>query len=266
MLAQQLASWQQSQKGQNPQTLEEQLARDQEQLLALQQRYTNEYPDIVKLKKDIAELETRIEEEAANKQKQPVDTKPRLVIPEPQEIQQLRAQLHQADLAVAQKQNEQQQIQEQIRTLEGRLQLSPKVQQDFKALTRDYQTALSFYNDLLKKRNESQMATELEHRQQGEQFRVLDPPSFPERPSFPNRPLFSLGGLSAGLLIGVGLVQLAEWRDKSMRTREDVEMYLRLPTLAQISIMDPNRQRKNGNGKLGLQAGMPNLGASAGRQ
>jgi len=266
MLAQQLATWQQSQKGQNPQTLQEQLGKDQEQLLALHQRYTDEYPDVVKLKKDTANLEKRIDDETANKQKQPADAKPKLLTSEPTEIQQLRAQLHQADLAVMQKQNEQQQIQEQIRTLQGRLQLSPKVQQDFKALTRDYQTALSFYNDLLTKRNESRMATELEHRQQGEQFRVLDPPSFPERPSFPNRALFGFGGLGAGLLMGVGLVQLAEWCDKSMRTKEDIEMYLRIPMLAQISIMDPSRRRKNGNGRPRSQAGMPSLGTSAGRQ
>ncbi|HZR63813.1 MAG TPA: Wzz/FepE/Etk N-terminal domain-containing protein [Terriglobales bacterium] len=266
MLAQQLATWQQSQKGQNPATLEEQLGKDREQLLALQQHYTDEYPDVRKLKKDIAELEARINEQAANKEKQPTDAQPKLSTPEPQEIQQLRAQLYQADLAVTQKENEQQQMQEQIRTLQGRLQLSPKVQQDFKALTRDYQTALSFYNDLLKKRNESQMATELEHRQQGEQFRVLDPPSFPERPSFPNRPLFDLGGFGAGLLMAIGLVELAEWRDKSMRTKQDIERYLRLPTLAQISLVDPSRRRKNGNVKLGLQTGMPGLGTSSGRQ
>jgi polysaccharide chain length determinant protein (PEP-CTERM system associated) len=266
MLTQQLASWQQSQKGQDPQTLQQQLAKDQEQLLELQQRYTDEHPDVVKLNKDIAGLQKRIDDEATNKQSQPVDPKPKPFAPEPQEIQQLRAQLHQADLAVAQKQDEQQQVQEQIKTIEGRLQLSPKVQQDFKALTRDYQTALSFYNDLLQKRNESQMASDLEHRQQGEQFRVLDPPSFPERPSFPNRPLFGLGGLGVGLLMGVGLVQLTEWRDKSMRTREDISRYLRLPTLAEISIMGLGRRRKNGNGRRGLQTGMPSLGASSGRQ
>lgn len=266
MLAQQLAAWQSTQTGQNPETLEQQLAKEQEQLLSLRERYTEEHPDVVKLKKDVAQLQKRIQDAAANKQKGPSETEARALAPEPPEIQQLRAQLHQADLAVAQKQNEQQQLQEQIRTLQGRLQLSPKVQQDFKALTRDYQTALDFYNDLLKKRNESQMATELEHRQQGEQFRVLDAPSYPERPSFPNKPLFGLGGLGAGLLVGLGMVQLAEWQDKSMRTKQDIEMYLRLPTLAQISLMDPSRRKKNGNSRIVLKPEMSKLDASSGRR
>jgi len=263
MLGQQLAAWESSQKGQNPETLEQQLAKEQEQLLSLRERYTEEYPDIVKLKRDIAGLQKRIQDAPAKKQNEPHEQAKGFSI-EPQEIQQLRAQLHQAELSVVQKQDEQQHLQEQIKTLQGRLQLSPKIQQQFKSLTRDYQTALEFYNDLLKKRNESQMATELEHRQQGEQFRVLDAPSFPERPSFPNRPLFGLGGLGLGLVLGVGLVQWAEWSDKSIRTKQDIETYLRLPTLAQISLMEPNHKKNGHNGVARINPTITKLNASSG--
>jgi uncharacterized protein involved in exopolysaccharide biosynthesis len=267
MLSQQVVAWESSQKGQNPETLEQQVAKEQEELLSLRERYTDEYPDVVKLKNDVAELQKRIQDASAKKQQQPNEPRAKGLPIEPPEIQQLRAQLHQAELAVIQKQEEQKHLQGQIGTLQGRLQLSPKIQQQFKSLTRDYQTALEFYNDLLKKRNESQMATELEHRQQGEQFRVLDAPSFPERPSFPNRPLFGSGGLGAGLIVGLGLVQLSEWRDKSMRSRHDVEIYLRLPTLAQISLMKPNLPRKNGNSRLApMKQAMSKLDASSGRR
>jgi len=178
------------------------------------------------------------------------------------EIQQLRAQLHQNEVAIRLKTAEQEGLQKQIRVLQARIQLSPTIQQEFKALTRDHQTAQDFYNDLLKKRNESQMATELEHRQQGEQFRVLDPPSLPERPSFPNRPLLGLGGLGAGLVLGLGLVQVAEWRDKSMRTKQDIEMHLGVPTLALIPWANRTSVSKNGRSshipakrsELGLRA------------
>ena len=267
MLSQQVAAWESSQKGQNPETLEQQLAREQEQLLSLRERYTDEYPDVVKLRDDVAGLQKRIQDATAKRQKEPNEPGGKPLSIEPPEIQQLRAHLHQADVATIQEESEQRHLQQQIGTLQGRLQSSPKIQQEFKSLTRDYQTALEFYNDLLKKRNESQMATELEHRQQGEQFRVLDAPSFPERPSFPNRPLFGLGGLGAGLVVGLGLVQLSEWRDKSMRSTHDVEIYLRLPTLAQISWMEPDLRTKNGTSRLALmKKGRPELGASSGRR
>jgi polysaccharide chain length determinant protein (PEP-CTERM system associated) len=266
MLSQQLAARESSEKGPNPETLEEQLAKEQEQLLSLQQRYTEEYPDVVKLKRDVAELQKRIADASTTNRKEPKDPGAKGSVIEPPEIQQLRAQLHQAELAIVQKQDEQSHLREQIQTLQGRLQLSPKIQQQFKSLTRDYQTALEFYNDLLKKRNESQMATELEHRQQGEQFRVLDAPSFPERPSFPNRPLFGLGGLGAGVVLGLGLVQVAEWRDKSIRSRHDVEIFLRLPILAQISLREPELGKKNGNGRFApIRQRISQMGAASGR-
>jgi len=241
LLTQQLAALKSSANGQNPQTLEQQLSEMQSKLVSLQRSYTDKHPSVVKLKHEIAQLQKQIEETATQEQGAPSEQKSRASIVEPPQIQQLRAQLHQVEMSISQKTQEQEQLQRQIRVFQSRMQLSPVIQQEFKALTRDYQTALGFYNDLLKKRNESQMATELESRQQAEKFRVLDPPSLPERPSFPNRQLFGFGGLCAGLALGVGMAHLSESRDKSIRTRRDVEVHLGVPTLAIIS--------QTGNGK-----------------
>lgn len=248
-LSQQLEALKSSQEGQNPQTLEQQLSSLQKQLLSLQGHYTEDHPDVVKLKNDIAQLQKRIQDAPAQDQGHSIEQKAKAPMIETPQIQQLRAQLHQIELTISQKRHEEEQLQRQIKTLQSRIQLSPMIQQEFKALTRDYQTALNFYTDLLKKRNESQMATELERRQQGEQFRVLDPPSLPERPSFPNRRLFSLGGLGAGLALGLAMVQLCESRDKSMRTKRDVEFYLGVSTLALIPSIEPATVNKNGTGR-----------------
>jgi len=240
LLSQQLAAWKSSPDGENPQTLEQQLSNLQKQLSSLEGRYTEKHPDIVSLKENIAELKRKIAEDASTQdQGQLSKRNERAPVIEPPEIQQLRAQLHQIGVTIDLKRHEQEQLQKQIKVYQDRLQLSPAIQQEFKSLTRDYQTALDFYNDLLKKRNESQMATDLERRQQGEQFRVLDPPSLPERPSFPNRPLFGLGGLGVGLAFGVAIAHFSELRDKSLRTKRDVETYLGVPTLAVISSMSP---------------------------
>jgi capsular polysaccharide biosynthesis protein len=118
------------------------------------------------------------------------------------------------------------------------------VEQQFKELTRDYQTALDFYNSLLSKKTESEMATELERRQQGEQFRVMDPANLPEKPTFPNRPLFAAGGLGGGLALGLGIALLLELRDKSIRSDRDVEFFLGVPALGLVPIVgEGNGQR-----------------------
>jgi capsular polysaccharide biosynthesis protein len=116
--------------------------------------------------------------------------------------------------------------------------LSPVIQEEFKKLTRDYQTALQFYNELLTKKNQSEMATNLERRQQGEQFRVMDPPNLPERPGFPNRPLFAAGGLGGGLFLGICIALLQEMKAKSIHSERDIEHFLKLPTLALVPSID----------------------------
>ena len=90
------------------------------------------------------------------------------------------------------------------------------------------------------------MATNLERRQQGEQFRIMDSANLPESPSFPNRPLFAGGGLGLGLALGLGIALLLEMKDKSLRTEGDIKFYLQTPTLALIPLIGELGQGKNG--------------------
>ena len=109
--------------------------------------------------------------------------------------------------------------------------ISPEVEEQYKQLTRDYDTAQKFYTDLLAKKSTSEMATDMERRQQGEQMRLLNPASLPDAPSFPNRLMFAAGGLGAGLVFGLGLALWLELRDKSIRNEADVEASLQMPVL-----------------------------------
>lgn len=238
MLSQQLAAVKSSNGG-DPQSLQQQLNQLQAQLVSLRARYTDKHPDVIKVKEEIADVEKKMQTPAAASAAKPGTPNPGA---DSVQIQQLRAQVNQAETAIAEKQKEQAQLQQQIKGIQGRIQLAPTVQEQYSALTRDRQTAQDFYNDLLKKRDDAQMATDLERRQESENFRVLDPPSLPEEPSFPNRQLFVLGGLIAGLAIGACLVRIAEMRDKSIRQPRDVEMLLGVPTLAVISSRNPDER------------------------
>ena len=232
MLTQQIAAWQATQTGRSPETLEQQLASMQTQLATLQSRYTDDYPDVIKAKNDIAALKKQIA--SSTTQKTATDGKIQKNALEPPQITQLRAQVHNLDQVIAEKVREQERIKEQIKLYQDRVQSSPAVEQQFKELTRGYQTALDSYNDLQKKRNEAEMYADLQRKQQGEQFRVLDPANLPDKPSFPNRPLFAAGGLAGGLALGLGIAFLLEMKDSSLKTERDVEFALRLPVLAMI--------------------------------
>jgi polysaccharide chain length determinant protein (PEP-CTERM system associated) len=260
LLTQQAAAWQASQTGRNPDTLEQQLIALQAHLATLQSSYTDDYPDVVKAKNDIAILQKKIaDSEGPNNA--PV-TKGTKISAEPVQIQQLRAQVHTDDLIIASKTKEQEQIRKQIALYQERVQSSPAVEQQYKELTRGYQTALESYNELQKKRDDSEMAVNLERKQEGEQFVVLDPANLPDKPSFPNRPLFAVGGLAGGLGLGFAMAFFLEMKDTSFKTERDVEFALQLPVLAMVpeigppSAKEPILTAKRNSAGPGLQAGV----------
>lgn len=242
-LNQQLAALQATQDGQSPQTQEGQLVALQNQLADLKSKYTDDHPDVIRVKRDIETLkkklaETSTETDSATKEK---TNRPAV---EPAAIQLLRAQIHQSDETIKERTAEQAEVQQRIKIYQSRVESSPAVEQEYKQLTRDYQTALDFYNELLKKRDQSAMATDLERRQEGEQFQVLDPANFPDSPSFPKKINFELGGLAAGLALGCGISLLLEMQDTSLKSERDVEVLLHLPVLATVPTIKPTSERK----------------------
>ena len=168
---------------------------------------------------------------------------------EPPEIRQLRLQVHQYEDVLTQATREQKRIGEQIKMYQSRVAISPGVEEKYKLLTRDYESAQKFYNDLLAKKSTSEMATDMERRQQGEQMHLLNAANLPESPSFPNRLLFAAGGLGSGLVIGMGLALWLELRDKSIRNEADVLASLQMPVLVSLPWVTEDPQ-KNGNGKF----------------
>jgi polysaccharide chain length determinant protein (PEP-CTERM system associated) len=250
MLTQQEAAWKASLSGRNPETLQQQLSKLEDQLVFLRARYTDDYPDVIKARSDIAQLKKKIQAQEASKAHEigAQQNSAATLVPPPQ-IQQLRVQIHQDNVAIEQVTRRQQLLQKQIQALQARLQLSPTVQEEYKQLTRDHQAALDFYNSLLKKQKDSAIATALERQQQSEQFRVLDPANLPDQPSFPDPIKFYGGGAGGGLFLGLGLVALVEMRDKKIRTERDVQYFLELPALALIPSVETGKPRLLGYGK-----------------
>jgi polysaccharide chain length determinant protein (PEP-CTERM system associated) len=254
LLNQEEATWKTSQTGQNPETAEQQLTILQDQLTSLQARYTQEHPDIIKLKSQIEELKKRLN--AAPKSNISAEGTTSAATRESPQIQQLRAKLRQDEISIADLTRRQGQIQQQIQLLQARVQASPMVEQQFKELTRNYQTAQDFYNDLLKKWQNAGVAGDLESQQQSEQFRVYDPPSLPDKPSFPKKTYFAGGGLAGGLALGLGILYWIAIGDKSMHTEKDVEVCLKLPVLALVPMLEP---AGNGNPTAVHSSHRPNV-------
>lgn len=234
MLAQQLAGWKSSQSASNPETLQKQLSDLQSQLLQLQARYTDDHPDVIKAKADIAEVKKKLKEinglspdtsDASNDKPLPG---------EPPEIRQLRLQIHQYSDLISAATRDQKRLQQQIASYEGKVTLSPAVEEQYKQLTRDYDNAQKGYQDLLTKKSTADLTVKMNNQSEGERMFPLNPANLPDSPSFPNRLLFAGGGLGLGLALGIAITMWLELRDKSIRTEADAEAALDLPILVTV--------------------------------
>jgi polysaccharide chain length determinant protein (PEP-CTERM system associated) len=215
-------------------TLRTQLKDAIAQQKQLETLYTPDYPEVVSIKRRVASLRAEIAHESTEPPKAAAGQKST----DTPQLQQLKAQLRGVKQSLASSKLEQAQIGQQVRAYEAKIESSPMIEQEYKQVTRDHETALQFYNTLLTKMNESSMATALEHRQQGEQFRVMDAPNLPDSPTFPNRLAFAGGGFVAGLALGLLLAALLEYRDTSLSNERDIWAFTKLPTLAVISLVD----------------------------
>jgi uncharacterized protein involved in exopolysaccharide biosynthesis len=218
----------------------------------LETLYTADYPDVVAIKRRIADLRAEIARDAAAPAKAEAKAESAVHAPESPQFQQLKAQLRAEKQAMAAAKQEQTRLGLMIRAYEAKIEASPMVEEEYKQITRDHETALQFYNTLLTKMNESSMATALEHRQEGEQFRVMDAPNLPDEPTFPNHRTFATGGFATGLALGLLLAALFEYRDTSLRNERDIWAFTKLPTLAVVSCineLDHSREARK-RGKL----------------
>ena len=230
----------------------------QAHLVSMEARYTPDHPDVARLKTEIAELRGALSKEEEEVQ---VDGTEDAVATLPWDSKDPRdaemvGRMGSMKIALENAQEERKEIQNQIRKLQGRVNISPVREQQLAEVTRDYEVANAQYDSLLRKKNESVIAADLERRQQGQRFRVLDPPSLPKKPSKPNRPLLNLAGEAAGLCFGLGLAGAVEMKNVLLWNQRDVSYYLSLPTLATIPRIRTSGAKRRVRNGASLQIGL----------
>lgn len=267
MLTQQIAAWKSSQSSTNPQTLEQELSLLQAQLLQLQARYTDDHPDVIKTKADIAEVEKKLHE-INNAPADTTDGSDKASSSEPPEIRQLRLQIHQYQAVIEQTTLDQKRLQSQIGVYEARTNMSPGIEEQYKLLTRDNDNAQAFYKELLAKKSSAALGSDMENQQEGEQMNILAPAGLPDSPSFPNRLILAAGGLAAGLGLGAVIAIFLEFSDRSIRTEKDAAAVMDLPLLISVPWLgEEDDDDFNDNGTVRRRFwGRPDPGAQEDRE
>ena len=229
--------------------LEQELEKLRGQLADLSSHYTERHPDVRKLKEKIAKME-KVRDQlltSANLKKAEdetgltKDTDPQTDAT----LDPASAQLRTNSIEITNREHSIAALKAKIDDYQARLNQEPIREQQLADLTRGYDQSKANYDDLLKKKNESAMATSMEIAQRGERFTVVDPPSLPQKPSFPNRLKFCGIGVAVGIALGGLLVGLLEMKDDRMYEEKKLKELLPAAILAEIPvIMNEADQRK----------------------
>lgn len=219
-------------------------------LANLQTEYKENYPDIIMLKREIQELEDQVAQtelsggtgtgmEGRERAGSRAQTRPQPNFEmERLHIGELQKQIQTVDVEMSSLKEREQSLQRQIQVFEKRVEGVPAREQELAILERDYENTKKNYQSLLDKKLNAKISENLEKRQKGEQFRILDPANLPEKPFKPVPLTIGLAGVGIGLGLGLALAFLREKLDDSIKKTEEVERITSVPVLACIPDFD----------------------------
>ncbi len=223
--------------------IDQELEKLRTKLADLSSRYTDRYPEVQSVKDQIAKTEKRRDDLAAelknkgNGSQQPAN---RAAARDGEDASQsapavqLQGQLQANQSEVTNREQSIAGLKTRINEYQARLNAEPAVEQQLADLTRGYDQSKADYDSLLKKKNDSEMATSMEQMQQGERFTMLDPPSLPLKPDFPNRLKFCGIGLGVGLALGLITAGGFEVLDDRMHSEKDIKALLPVAILSEV--------------------------------
>ena len=208
------------------------LAKLKEELRGLRGRFSDKYPDVIRMKADIAALEQEL---AERKPDGPPKTAP--VASADPVVRRLKGALSAVDAEIKSLQAEDLRLRSDIAAYQQRVESAPQREQEFKELSRDYETTKDLYSSLLKRYEDAQLAESMEENQKGEQFRILDP-ALPEiLPAAPNRLRLTLMGLMLALGAAAAVVVLAEQLGGSFHSVSSLRAFTKVPVLVSIPLL-----------------------------
>lgn len=235
--------------------IDQQLETLQSKLADLSTRYTDRYPEVQEVKSEIAKTQKEREQLVASlKNKSANDehgTDAAAQVTDTTQgapLLQLQSQLQAYQVEIANREQAIASLKSRINDYQARLGDEPAVEQQLADLTRGYDQSKANFDDLLKKENDSQMATSMEQMQEGERFTMIDPPSLPLKPSFPNHFKMCATGLALGLALGALVVGGLEFFDDRMHSEKEIQKLLPVGVIAEVpkmvTLFDESRERR----------------------
>jgi polysaccharide biosynthesis transport protein len=133
---------------------------------------------------------------------------------------------------------------QRLEDYQRRLEMAPFIDEQFNALTLDYENAKRKFDEVSRNLHAARIAQEMDLAERGERFRINHPAYVPDKPLKPNRLLIILMGLVLGTGASVLLAAVSESLDSTIKTPDDMEEVLGVPLLATVSLYDSPREKR----------------------
>ncbi len=234
--------------------LNEQLEKLRSELRHLSSTYGDKYPEVHSVKDEIAKTEAQRDTLLAEAKSEARKTQPdaatttlaydATAAKNPSLLPQLQSQLQANQSEIKNREQAVAALSAKIADYQTRLNQEPIREQQLADLTRGYEQTKASYDGLLKKKNDSAMATSMELLQQGEHFRIIDSPSLPLKPSFPDRLKFCGIGLLVGLALGAGVVWAAEIMDDRVYSELALRKLLPVSVLSELPVIGAPKDKR----------------------
>jgi protein tyrosine kinase modulator len=215
--------------GGDAEALAARLSRLNQELTELRTRFSEKYPDVIRVKAEIAALEGQLTETKTDGRAATNATSP--ANPSPLRLRKVRSE---AEKELETLKEEEKTLRQSVATYQRRVDNAPQREQEFQELSRDYKTMKELYNALLQRYQEALVAASMEQGQKGDQFRLLDQAIPSTRPAAPNRLRLIFIGLILSIGLAGGVVGLIEQRDTSFHTVNELHTFTKVPVLVSI--------------------------------
>lgn len=212
--------------------LQVELAEKESELHADMMKYTPEHPDVIRLQHEIVVLKAQIRQAPKSGSSAAYTAVPSATGPSQTDM--LRGQLAGLNAEIKARTARQHELEQKIEQLQGSMTTVPAVQTEFSSLDSQYQEMQKNYNALLEKQQEAKMAAQLDQRNDGEQYMVLQPANYPYAPYRPDPVLVRVGALLIGLLVGFVCGAVVELRDDTIHNATEAADYLKLPVIVSL--------------------------------
>ncbi|HID29388.1 MAG TPA: lipopolysaccharide biosynthesis protein, partial [Desulfobacterales bacterium] len=233
-----------------------QLKEKKTQLALLEEQFSSQHPDVVKAQKELMQLKAHVEalskEESVLEPKNQVPTNPSYIS--------LQTQIASTDMEIESAKEEVGLLTKKYERYQRRVETTPQVEQQYRALQRDYANAQAKYQETTNRLLAAREAKGLEESQMGERFTLIDPPVMPEKPDSPNRLAIAIVGLVLAIGTGMGFGAVAECTDQSVRRVDELARITGYPVLGAIPLIrtkeDRSRKRRRKLAWAGTAAGL----------